>query len=578
MARARGTARRVGIALGATALAVGAALLVRTPQLVELVAQGESRELRPDAEQVPRPAPGEGTDLLVLALDGIGRQVLHDALRAGELPELAALLGGQDGRDLPHAHLHPDLLSVLPSSTIPAWASIFSGAPPGEHGVVGNEFFLREKRELAAPAPASIHDISPALAIYTDAGADQWLHGHTVYERLRLREPGIRIWVALSQFYRGADRLLLARRTAIASALEAYLIDTAWKEGSEGLFATLDEEVVETVVRELEERDPPNVLTVYLPGADLFAHRSPEGPDAIPGYLREPLDRIIGQLRRALDARGALADRWVVVVSDHGHTEVLEDEHHALGADPDTGPPAVLAGAGFRVRPFEWKVPDDEPFDAVLAYQGGMAFVYVADRSACGGGPCDWTRPPRFEEDVVPVAEAFLRATERGELVPELRGTIALVLARRPVPPEGPPEPFQVYVGGGRLVPVEEHLTRSPQPGYVALAPRLRDLAVGPRGGRAGDVLLIASGTHRDDIGDRYYFSSEYRSWHGSPSRLDSEVPLIVAHPRGSAGEIAAIVRDVLGGDPTQQAVGDLLVRLRRESVERAATNVRTGR
>jgi hypothetical protein len=575
MARNRSTARRIGLGLAAAGVLAAAALLVRSPEVVELVVDGEVRELRPDAEHAPRPGPGDGTGLLVIAIDGLGRDVLYDALRAGDLPELAALLGGQKGRDLPHALLHPDLLAVLPSSTIPAWASIFSGAPPGEHGVVGNEFFVRESREFAAPAPVSIHDISPALAVYTEAGADQWLHGTTIYERLREREPGIQIWVALSQFYRGADRLLLARRTALANALKAFLAHQTSDDASDRLFATLDEEVVETIADELEACEPPDVLTVYLPGADLHAHRAGEGADTTDEYLREPLDRIIGRLRSALEACGALEDRWVVVVSDHGHTEVLHDARHALGADPEKGPPAVLTSAGYRVRPFEWKVSDDEPFDSVLAYQGAMAYVYLADRSSCDGGPCDWTRPARFEEDVVPVAEAFLAATERGDHVPELRGTIALVLARRPAAPGAQHEPFQVYAGGGRLVPLEEHLARSPEPAYVALAPRLRDLAVGARGERAGDVLLIASGTDRDDIADRYYFSAEYRSWHGSPTRRDSAIPLVVAHPRRTRDEIAAIVDDVLGDHPTQPGVGELIVRLRRDGRELEARSER---
>jgi hypothetical protein len=574
MARDRKAARRIGLGLAAVGALAAAALLVRSPEVAELVVDGEVRELRPDAEHALRPGPGDGTGLLVIALDGLGRDVLYDALRAGDLPELAALLGGQEGRDLPHAHLHPDLLAVLPSSTIPAWASIFSGAPPGEHGVVGNEFFVRESREFAAPAPVSIHDVSPALAVYTEAGADQWLHGTTIYEQLREREPGIQIWVALSQFYRGADRLLLARRTALANALKAFLTHQT-DDGSDRLFATLDEEVVETVTDELEACEPPDVLTVYLPGADLHAHRAGEGAGTTDEYLREPLDRIIGRLRAALEACGALDDRWVVVVSDHGHTDVLHDARHALGADPEKGPPAVLASAGYRVRPPEWKVSEDEPFDSVLAYQGAMAYVYLADRSSCDGGPCDWSRPARFEEDVAPVAEAFLAATERGEHVPELRGTIALVLARRPAAAGAQHEPFQVYAGGGRLVPLEEHLARSPEPAYVALAPRLRDLAVGARGERAGDVLLIASGTDRDDVADRYYFSAEYRSWHGSPTRRDGEIPLVVAHPRRTRSEIAAIVHDVLGDHPTQPGVGELIVRLRRDGGELEA---RSGR
>jgi len=72
-------------------------------------------------------------------------------------------------------------------------------------------------------------------------------------------------------------------------------------------------------------------------------------------------------------------------------------------------------------------------------------------------------------------------------------------------------------------------------------------LAVGPLGERAGDILLLAHNGDRDRPEDRYYFAEPYRSWHGSPSKLDSEIPLIVAHPARSDRAIGRLVRSALG-------------------------------
>ncbi len=105
--------------------------------------------------------------------------------------------------------------------------------------------------------------------------------------------------------------------------------------------------------------------------------------------------------------------------------------------------------------------------------------------------------PPRFHEDVLPVAEAFFRANRDGSYVPQLRGTLDLILTRRPAPPAEDDAPFEVYVGGGRLVPVEAFLEAHPWPTYVELASRLRDLAAGPHGERAGDVVLLANNGNR---------------------------------------------------------------------------------
>jgi hypothetical protein len=139
-----------------------------------------------------------------------------------------------------------------------------------------------------------------------------------------------------------------------------------------------------------------------------------------------------------------------------------------------------------------------------------------------------------------------------------------MVLTRRPRPYTESDGPFEVYVGGGKLEPVEKYLEEHPHPTYVAMAARLRELAEGPRGERAGDVLLLAHNGDRDRPEDRYYFAEPYHSWHGSPSRQDSEIPLIVGRAGDSAPALQAIVQGALGDHPHQQKLTDLLLSLRR--------------
>jgi hypothetical protein len=245
------------------------------------------------------------------------------------------------------------------------------------------------------------------------------------------------------------------------------------------IYEELDEEVVESVEEELESSDAaPDVLTVYLVGIDAFSHVSSQGPaKAQVRYLTQVIDPLMKRLRRSLAERVALADRYVVVTADHGHTEVIHDERHALGVDEDDDPPALLRKAGFRVRPFQLDVKERD-FQAVLAYQGAIAYVYVADRSTCPdrGDPCDWTTPPRFEEDVLAAADAFFRNNETGSLVPKLEKTLDLVLARRPAKRGADDVPFQRYVGGGRLEPL------GAVAGYPLLSERFADLSAGKYG------------------------------------------------------------------------------------------------
>jgi len=257
---------------------------------------------------------------------------------------------------------------------------------------------------------------------------------------------------------------------------------------------------------------------------------------------------------------------------------VRHDDVHALSMKGEHEPPALLAKTGFRVRPFQMEVPPEADFQAVVAYQGALAYVYLADRSTCAvaGTACDWARPPRYAADVMAAADAFWRNDRDGSLVPPMRGALDMVLVRRPRPVAEDDLPFEVYVGSGRTQPVEAYLRAHPHPTYVDLPARLRDLAAGPHGERAGDVLLLA---HNGDVRSpdaRYYFASFYHSWHGSPSRQDSEIPLIVAHPSLDAQAIGQVVKHALGPRPAQQGLTDVLLALRAEpSAERVALAAR---
>ena len=528
--------------------------------------------LRERPEGMPLNSPNHPA-ILLLAFDGVDRSLIYDMLRKGELPRLAELLGGAGAHgSFPHAHLDDTLLSTMPSSTLAAWTTAMTGVTPSHHGISGNEFFIREERRLGAPAPVSFADSKPTLETYTDNYVNQMIKVPTVYQRMREKDPNVLVWVAVHQIYSGADRLLVAPPTVMAHAFETLFEEvvkkgTAQNKPSRNVYEKLDRDVVDKVTSTLDKGPVPDVLTVYLSGTDLYAHIAEEGPDdARRAYLREVVEPAIGSLTAKLRARNALANRYVVLTSDHGHTPVVYDDKHALFAKNGDGPPpTIMKKAGYRVRPFKLDVSDKDDFDAVLAEGGANAYVYVADRSSCPKAKdvCDWKKPPRYEEDVLPMADAFYKNNEDGALVPEMKGTLDLVLTRRPKPWAEDDLPFEVYVGGGKTVPVGEYLKEHPHPTYIATEERLRDLAVGPRGERAGDVMLVAHNGDRSTPDERYYFASLYRSWHGSPSRQDSEIPFIVAHPTETSEALRARVQRVLGSMPRQNKVTDVLLELR---------------
>lgn len=559
------TARAFAFASLVAMIGCGAAAKV-----ADLTIQGPTQELRKRPRGAPARSEKGGKELLVLLFDGVDRALLYDMLKQRKLPALAAMLGGDAAGEFPHAALDERMLSTLPSSTMAAWTTAMTGRAPAEHGITGNEFFIRSSSRLGAPAPVSFEDPKPTIAIYTDAYLDSLKMAPSVYDRMRERDPNILIWVAMHQVQSGADRLLVAKRAVFADAfehvVEKAIAKTNEKENLRRPYEALDRRGVEVVIDALEEGPVPDVLTVYLSGTDLYAHVAEDGPDAARrSYLADVVDPALAQLTARLRARHALDDRFIVLTADHGHTQVVKDNRHALSAERQDGPPALMRRAGYRVRPFKLDVDRDDSFDAVWTAGGASAYVYVADRSSCPTEKkrCDWTLPPRWEEDVLPMADAFFRADATGERVPQLAGTLDLVLTRRPRPHAEVDLPYEVYVGEGKTIPVETYLTTHPHPAYVDLAQRLRDLSVGVHGERAGDVMLFAHNGDRSRPEERFYFAEPYRSWHGSPSRADSEVPFIVAHPRLPSDALRRRLDRHLADRPYQQKVSDVLLDLR---------------
>jgi predicted AlkP superfamily pyrophosphatase or phosphodiesterase len=552
----------VAALLGTLAVACGSG-----SKAAKLAVSGDVRELRETRGEEAQTADPSRPQILIIAIDGMKRDVLYDLLEQGALPGLEKLLGGRVDGKLAHAYLDRSTIAPLPSVTLVGWGSIFSGEPPAESGIVGNEFFIREGRRFVAPIPGSFEAKEPVLATYTDDYANDLLEVPTVYERLRRREPDVSVWVSVSQFYRGADRLLIGPRSALIDMFVAKARDIADGKAY-SMYEERDRSVLDVVADEVEDADNavPAVLTVYASGTDAYAHAAKEGPDAgLRRFMTGKVEKNYEELYEALAERDALATRYVIVVSDHGHSEVPHDGSTMLGVDED-GPRAVLERAGFRLRPFQLDVAADADFDAVLAYQGPLAYVYVADRSTCPkpGNVCDWKRPPRYRGDVLKAAQAFYEANRTGYGAPRMKGTLDMILTRRPRPYAEDDLPFQVYVGGGRLVPVKQYMAQHPRKTWIDFESRLRDLAAGRYGERAGDVVLLARNGDGNGPEGRYYFSSsKQESVHGSPSRQDGEVVMILAHPQKRPEELEATLKSVLGPHPRSRQVTDLVLRLR---------------
>ncbi|MEX0891950.1 MAG: alkaline phosphatase family protein [Gemmatimonadota bacterium] len=524
-------------------------------EAVDIAAEGGAKHLR----EPLRPA-GDAPRVLVFALDGVGHKALDGALERGALPTLAALLGHRDdSTSFAHGVSVGPVLTVLPSITLAAWTTLFTGAPPGESGVPGNEWFDRENARFYAPAPVSVSGRADALASLNGQLMDTLVAAPTLFER-----ADVRSYVSLLTVHRGADIL------ALQGVEELLDMVAAFPEGAVGdepvdreLYAAVDRGSATGMADLVRDEGPPDLGVVYFPGIDLYTHaaRSPLAEQQ--RYLAEVTDAAMAEVLDAYRAAGALEGTYVIVTADHGHTPVLNDATHALGGDSAFAVEAALEEAGFRVRPAELE-PSSEDHQAVLAWQGAFAYLSLADRSTCGaaGAICTWPAPPRWEEDVLPAARAVASAAESHPSSP-----LDLVILRRST---GPGESALFVLRDGEPVALDADLAASPRPELLAFAERLAWLTAGPHGDHAGDILLMTRLGASMAEEERYYFSGPYHSWHASAEAQDSHAPLLVARVDLPGTEIRSRMGAV-AERPTQLDFVDLVLRLLERAAEGAA-------
>jgi hypothetical protein len=516
---------------------------------VKILVHGGEKQVKRE----PRPTQA-GPYVLIFAFDGAGYDQLMEAINSGKAPAMAAMLGKDQGGGLyEHAYSAPNAISILPSTTVAAWSSIFTGAPPAQTGVTGNEWFVREEMKFYAPVPVSVEEMDDNHAMITDNLVGRQLKVPTLFQQAAVRSA-----VSMNMVYRGADYFTIIDPTDMVSLFTEFVSGKGkHSSGKRDIYQQMDEDSVPKLLDSIEAHGVPNIQVVYFPGIDLYTHLAPNALPMEVNYLETVTDPLVAKILDAYRSYGILDQTYIVVIADHGHTPVLKDPHHALGAEASAGPAAVIQAAGFRPRKLVLNPgKDEQDYQSVFAYQGAIAYVYLADRSTCPnpGMTCDWKRPPRYKEDVLPVVRAFYNSNKSGKPVPAMKDTLDLVFARVPTPPGQLTNEYEIY-DGHHLVPIWEYLLFHPRPDLIQLNRRMRWLSAGPYGNRAGDVLLLSRSGLDVPIQSRYYFSAPYHSWHGSASMQDGHIPLIVARQNYPSAKLKKLVQGIGGDEPSQLAL-----------------------
>ncbi|MBF6559273.1 MAG: alkaline phosphatase family protein [Candidatus Binataceae bacterium] len=531
---------RRALAVIAAGLALG---LASCNVMTKIMSTGGEQTLKP-----PVVARVPGQRMIIFALDGAGFNQFMAAVHSGKAPNIAGVLGAEaSGGLFAHAYSVPHALTMLPSSTIADWSAVMTGDPPAWDGVAGDEWFERDKREFHAPVPISLEETSDLDDAIVNDLVGKAIEVPTLYELL-----GVDTNVSLLLIYRGATLYTTVEPSAF-TGLMAQLIEgkMVGESAEKSLSASIDLASVRTLISAIEQHGVPDLQVVYFPGIDSFTHMSKNPLEAQTDFIERVSDVGVGQVLDEYRKKGALDGTYIMFIADHGHTPTIDDDAHALGAEGSGTPFAVVNDAGFRVRKAKLALTDSEQdYQAVLAYQGFMAYIYLADRTTCAnrGERCDWRKPPNFVEDVMPVVRAFYKVNRTGRPYPRLKGTIDLIFARVPVAHGTNAAPFEIY-DGRRLVPIRDYLARHPRPDLIELDRRMRWLGAGPYGNRAGDIVLLARTGAGVPIERRYYFAvTPHYSWHGSADGLDSHIPFILAQEGGKGEKMRAIVQKATGG------------------------------
>ena len=380
------------------------------------------------------PRPSEpGPYVLIFGFDGAGYDQLMTAIQSGKAPAMAGMLGKPEGGGLyEHAYSVPNTISILPSTTIAAWSAIFTGAPTAWNGVPGNEWFVREQMKFYAPVPVSVEEMDDNRAMITDGLVGKSLKSPTLFQ-----QAGVKSAVSLNPVYRGADYFTVIDPVSMVALYTEFMARGGGENSPEkmNIYEQLDKDSVPKLLASMESHGVPKIQVVYFPGIDLYTHLAADPLPMEVTYLETVTDPLVAQILDAYRNYGILDQTYIVVIADHGHTPVLKDPQHALGAHTNEGPAAVVKAAGFRPRKFVLNPgKNEQDYQAALAYQGAIAYVYLADRSTCPnpGMTCDWKRPPRYRQDVLPVARAFYNSNKTGRPVQSMKDTLDLIFARVP--------------------------------------------------------------------------------------------------------------------------------------------------
>jgi arylsulfatase A-like enzyme len=476
---------------------------------------------------------------IVFIIDGCNAEALYVALDNGDMPELKSFM------DLGHVKYN-NCFTVFPSVTITCHASIVTGAYPGDHGIVGNEWFIR--KQWADPKPGKKHKLcevtreyvkyswkrplsDPGLAnglltggFFQLANSDMYTETKTIYEAYNstiARQGSMSI---LEMVTRGVDDPEFIDLDDIPELSTGWL-ENLWnwirsiftgKRHLRNENKALDNSAFDDLVNILgkSEAERADLFVIWLPGMDGFSHKN--GAVNQPEYFKDDslgkIDEQFGKLRRKLEETGLLNDALVVITADHGQYDCSEDRqissemlYKRLKSDP-----AVSNGEILPLKANDEIDDDCKDASVVIVENGGACYIYIKSDNGWG----EYPTKNRMDKFLNPLST--FNGTDR-------------VFVRDPSQGE-----YKLWEGNSYKA------VSSLSADYPFAEERINNLA---RTMRSPDIILSAQKPF-------YYAKKGMKGEHGNLHRENSHVPLIFINSNLGSNEVSDNVR-VIDISPT---------------------------
>jgi len=467
--------------------------------------------------------PGARTDgAIVFVVDGVNADIFRRMLSAGELPAIKRYF-------VDRGLYAPRAAAGTPSVTLANLTSIVTGLMPGHHGVVGVNWFDRNRLVWR-----NYETIAQKNTLDGDYTADN------LYERL----GGRTTFSIFFQPHRGATKFI----ENWTSAGPPFFF--GWYEFVDRL--TLSRfDIVADVAR--RRREFPAVTFVYLLAPDFRAYAHGIKSEEYRRALKHT-DRQIGRVLGDLAAAGLLEKVHVALVSDHGlgevrrHFPIRSHLGRLVGLN-------IAPGRLWESTPFERRLGHYGRYNAVL-YGSGDRFRAIClrrplrDSSGRQAGFAPWTVRPtaadlrNYPSKVHATMDIpkMLLAVEAVDAVAYAAGANRVRICRRGGEVEfrqdgGPAAPISYHPAGGTdplgwsgAVPDEALGGRPMSPRQWLEATCRTDYPDLPaqivayfRSRRAGDIAVFAA--------PGWDFGRKNRAGHGGLNADDVLTPLLLAGP-----------------------------------------------